>query len=239
MGPRYELLAATTALLVIDMTNDLVVDGRAGQIPSGQEIVEPLSALVEACHEAGAPVIFISHVLRPDGCDVGRMADTLENLVDYSGMPLALRSGSFGVQFIDELEPQLDDIILEKHRASAFFERELDSILRGLRISTVLITGVSTNGCCLATALDAAFRGYRVVFVSDATAAAELADVGFGAFSADECQRMTLTTVAAAVGEVATTDEVVDRLQQRRTMFSRISGADLRAVPPPEFGLSG
>ena len=102
--------------------------------------------------------------------------------------------------------------MVEKHRPSAFFERELDTILRERGIRTVVVTGVATNGCCYATALDANFRGYRVVFVSDATATSVLPDLGFGAFSAEQAQRITLTTVALSVGEVASTDVLLNRI---------------------------
>jgi ureidoacrylate peracid hydrolase len=213
MSPVYSLSPESVALLVIDMTNDFLDEGSPAEIPLGRDIVDPIRSLIDTCHEVGAPVIFTSHVLRPDGSDVGRMADMAIPLVDDRGKPVALAPGSRGVQITDALAPQEGDIVLEKHRSSAFFERELDTVLRGLGVSTVIITGMATNGCCYATALDAGFRGYRVVFVADATATTGVPDAGYGAFSADESQRMTLTIVQFAVGEVASSGSVVERLR--------------------------
>jgi biuret amidohydrolase len=230
MGPHYELRPETTALLVIDMTNDFALEGSAGEIPAGRDIVPQVRQVIDACHASGAPVIFISHVLRPDGSDVGRMADIWLNLVDDHGRPAALLAGSPGVDVVPDLTPGPHDLRLEKHRASAFFERELDTVLRGLGVSTVIVTGMATNGCCLATALDAGFRGYRVVFASDATATSSLPDVGFGEFTADECQRMTLATVAFSIGEVTSARDIAARLGGNAPATERVPTPEAHAI---------
>jgi nicotinamidase-related amidase len=56
--------------------------------------------------------------------------------------------------------------VIKKHRYSGFFGTDLDIILREWGIDTVIISGTTTENCCHATARDAMFRNYRVVFLS-------------------------------------------------------------------------
>ena len=60
--------------------------------------------------------------------------------------------------------------MIQKHRYSAFYDTDLDTYLRGCAVDTVIITGCMTNYCCGATARDAFFRDYKVIFGSDLTA---------------------------------------------------------------------
>ena len=66
--------------------------------------------------------------------------------------------------------------IIKKHRYSGFFGTDLDIILREWGIDTVIISGTTTENCCHATARDAMFRNYRVVFLSDVTATYDYPD---------------------------------------------------------------
>ena len=63
----------------------------------------------------------------------------------------------------------MDDIVIEKHGASAFHGTSLAAVLVRAAVDTVLIAGGSTSGCVRATAVDAASRGYRVSVIWDAT----------------------------------------------------------------------
>ena len=59
--------------------------------------------------------------------------------------------------------------MVKKHRFSAFHGTDLDVILRGWGIERVIISGTTTENCCMSTARDAMFHDYHVVFLSDAT----------------------------------------------------------------------
>lgn len=74
-------------------------------------------------------------------------------------------------QILEELTPQPGDLVLNKVSASAFTSSGFDQILRNMGITTLVFTGVVTNGCVFMTALDARDRGYKVVMVDDACAA--------------------------------------------------------------------
>jgi nicotinamidase-related amidase len=77
--------------------------------------------------------------------------------------------------------------VVIKHRYSAFYNTDLETVLRVQGIEQLVITGVMSNMCCESTARDAYFRDYRVFFLADATGSitedmqlATLLNVGFG-----------------------------------------------------------
>ena len=81
----------------------------------------------------------------------------------------------------------LKDTVLQKKRYSAFYETDLEKILRAKGIQDLIISGVMTNLCCETTARDAFMRDYRVFFLIDGTATgkedhhlATLKNLGYG-----------------------------------------------------------
>ena len=73
-------------------------------------------------------------------------------------------------EFIPELFPISSEFIVKKHRNSAFVNTNMDQVLRSNRVQSVVVTGTSTAGCVLATALDALWFDYYAVVVSDCIA---------------------------------------------------------------------
>lgn len=112
--------------------------------------------------------------------------------------------GHPGHELYGALDVQPEDMIVEKRRFSAFIQgsSDLDAILRGLGIDTVIVTGAVTNVCCEATARDAMMLNYKTVFVSDANAA-----------RTDEDHNASLAAVFRVFGAVNSTDEVIGLLQ--------------------------
>ena len=92
--------------------------------------------------------------------------------------------------------------MIKKHRYSGFFGTDLDIILREWGIDTVIISGTTTENCCHATARDAMFRNYRVVFLSDATATYDYPDRGFGPMPNGDVHHATLVILAASTAHV-------------------------------------
>ena len=81
-------------------------------------------------------------------------------------------------------------------------------------MDTLIIGGVATNVCCESTTRDAYFRDFKVIFLSDGNGTISLADAGWGAYSADDVQRYTLTNIATFYGEVAPISEVLERIER-------------------------
>ena len=70
-----------------------------------------------------------------------------------------------------DLAPLPGEKVVLKHRYSAFFNTDLDTVLRCLKVEDLVVTGVMTNLCCESTARDAYYRDYRVFFLADGTGA--------------------------------------------------------------------
>lgn len=110
------------------------------------------------------------------------------------------------------IAPLPGEPVIRKRRFSGFFGTDLDLILRGWETDTVIISGATTENCCHATARDALFRDYKVVFLSDATASFDYPDRGFGEMSAAEVHRACLVILASSTAHVMSVEEMKRRL---------------------------
>ncbi len=197
-----------TAMIVVDMENDFVAPGAPMQVEAraGHAMLPHLQRALACCREHGIPVIYTAHVHRPGGCDQGLLAH-----VPPVARGDALVDGSPGVAIFPEVAPRDGEIVIMKHRFSAFYSTDLEIILRGLGVTTVVITGVTTENCCHATARDAFFRDFQVVFLADATATSDKPDLGWGAMTAAEAHRATLISLATSTADVITTETFIAR----------------------------
>lgn len=198
----------SAALIVIDMENDFVAPGAPFEVPAAQTLLPNLKEVIGFCRKAGIRVIYTSHVHRPDGSDMGRFADIYPPVANREG----LVDGTPGVEIYAEIAPRDDEVVIKKHRYSAFYGTDLDVILRGQGVDTVIVTGVTTEDCCHATARDAMFRDYKVVFLSDCTGTYPYPDLGYGDLAADEVHRSSLVILAASTAHVMTADDFMARV---------------------------
>src|SRR5215204_4487829 len=196
-----------TAMIVVDMQNDFVAAGAPLESAAGRAMVPNLQRALACCREQGIPVIYTAHVHRADGCDLGLLGHA---------PPIARRdalvAGSAGAAIFPEIAPRADEIVITKHRYSAFYGTDLEIILRGLGVTTVVIAGVTTENCFHATARDAFFRDYQVIVLSDATATFDYPDLGYGGMSADEVHRATLIILALSTADVMSTETFIARV---------------------------
>ena len=199
---------AKTALIVVDMQNDFVAKGAPMETPAARAMVPKLAEAMKACRDSTIRVIFTSHVHHQDGSDMGQFDDIHALIANRS----ALVDNSTGVDIYPDLKPAMGEHVIKKHRYSAFFGTDLDMILREWGIDTVIISGTTTENCCLATARDAMFLNYRVAFLSDATATCDYADQGFGSMQNAELHRATLMVVQASTGHVMSVAEMEARI---------------------------
>jgi nicotinamidase-related amidase len=184
----WDIVPGRTALVLVDLQNDFLHE-RGWYATSGVDIahmrrvVEPTRRLVAAARTAEVPVIWTLHGFR-DATDAGPFFELRPFLRDGG-----LRRGTWGFQVYDELTPDDEDWLVEKNRLSAFFNTNLELILRGLGAETVLIAGVLTNQCIAATSKDAMFRDFKPIVVKECTGttlphlhepALEMVRVGWG-----------------------------------------------------------
>jgi len=167
---------ARTAMIVVDMQNDFVAKGAPMETPAARAMVPMLRTSLDSCRQNGVRVIYTAHVHRPDGSDLGNFKELDSRIAGHK----ALVDGTEGVDIYPELAPMAGEHVIKKHRYSAFFNTDLDTILDEWGIDTVIICGTTTENCCLSTARDALFRNYRVAFLSDATATYDYPDLATG-----------------------------------------------------------
>ena len=164
--------ANKTALIVVDMQHGFIYD-EGFLVKVGLDnahlkpAVDPVCRLVEACHNEGVPVIFARYILRPDYTDAGCIADLFPATREVQ----ALARGTWDVELLDVLGARPDDYFVDKTRYSAFYNTNLEVILRGLGVDTLIMCGVTTEICVESTIRDGFFRDYRIIVPSDAVAA--------------------------------------------------------------------
>ena len=162
----WQLVPGHTVHVVVDGQNDFLhPDGWYAthdiDIAHMRRVIEPTKVLNAECRRRGVPIVWTRHGTR--GVEDGGPFMAKRVLLLEGG----LRRDTWGYELLDELAPQPDDWYVEKTRLSAFFETNLDSILRALHAETVIITGVLTNQCIGATTKDALFRDYKPVVVEE------------------------------------------------------------------------
>ena len=162
---KWEFERDRSVLLVIDMQNDFVLEGAILEVKEARNQIPRIKKLIDKCRELDVPVIYTIQETDPVFCK-------LEVATFPPLMETGMRAGTKGYQVIDELTPEQGDIIVRKRRFSAFYQTDLELILRNIRGSeapadTVIICGTVTNVCCESTARDAYFRDFKVVFGTD------------------------------------------------------------------------
>jgi len=148
------------ALLVIDMQKFFLDPESPTFTCGGLAILPTVKSVIKAFRDAGRPVIYTTHVHHPNRLDAGIMGEWWE------GMCL---EGSPESEVHPDIAPLPGEKVVPKHRYSAFYNTDLETVLRCLKIEDLVITGIMTNMCCESTARDAYFRDYRVHFLADAT----------------------------------------------------------------------
>jgi nicotinamidase-related amidase len=157
-----ELIAGKPALIVIDMQKGGLepyeVSG-ISHMAGYRDRINRVVAVAEACRGAGIPVIFFQEIHRRDLVDFGRELDGAEGLHCLEGDP--------GTDLVDELRPGSGDYFIQKRRYSCFIHTDLDILLRGLGVQTLLLAGNLTNVCVHYTFADAHQRDYHVRVLED------------------------------------------------------------------------
>lgn len=147
-----------SALLVVDMQNFFLDPASPTYTCGGPAILPNVKQLIQTFRQIGRPVIYTRHVHHPDRIDAGIMGWWWEGMC-VEGSPES--------EIHPELAPLGNEKVIFKHRYSAFYNTDLETVLRVLKVEDLVVTGVMTNLCCESTARDAYFRDYRVFFPVD------------------------------------------------------------------------
>ncbi|WP_420829234.1 cysteine hydrolase family protein [Aquibacillus albus] len=187
-----------TALVIVDVQNDYCDSkgnlGKQGlDISMVDEMIAPLAETVAQARENEVPIIFIQTIHEPSTDSV-----TWANRLRDANQEGICRKDTWGAEFY-KIKPKKEDIIVIKHRYSAFINTRLDSVLRSLNIKSLIVTGVSTNVCVESTARDGFMLDYDIVLLSDCTAA-----------YSKEAYEMTLKNIDQYFGSVCESKDVIE-----------------------------
>jgi nicotinamidase-related amidase len=166
-GADFELGAAGSALLVVDMLDEFVKPHWSPfWVPEATAQVPRIRRLIDGCREAGVPVIYTANAVHSRDMDVVRGSKHLPLFRVERGIMAQLFQKA---SIYSDLEPEPQDLVILKPTYDAFVGTRLDITLRNLGVDTVVICGTMTNFCCGTTARSAYMHGYNVVFGSDVT----------------------------------------------------------------------
>ncbi|WP_128644555.1 cysteine hydrolase family protein [Rhodococcus sp. BS-15] len=173
---EFTIDAATTALLVIDMQRDFLLPGGFGESLGNdvgllRTVIEPLAGLIAVAREAGIPVIHTREGHLPDLSDCPpaklRRGNPSQRIGDPGAFGRILVRGEYGHDIVDELAPLEGETVIDKPGKGAFYATELSEVLASAGITTLLVTGVTTEVCVHTTVREANDRGYECLVVTD------------------------------------------------------------------------
>ena len=210
-----------TALLIIDMQKDFCLPGAPFEVYGAMKVSEKIKEALEACREYGLPVVHVFRYYRADGSDV--------ELTRYDGFVKAgtsLVRGTESAEILDDLKPVDGEYLVVKQRWSAFFQTELDLLLRRLGVDQVVVTGVQTPNCIRGTVWDANSLDYEVIVLTDGTGA-----------KTDAVHEANLLDMKNIGIQLITTEEFINSLPNppRENHVAKIRGdiEEKKIVPEP------
>jgi nicotinamidase-related amidase len=209
----FEFDPAHTALLLIDMQRDFVEPGGFGEtlgndVSQLRAVIPPLQAALAATRDAGIAVIHTREGHLPDLSDCPPAKLTRGKPALRIGDPgpkgRILIRGEYGHDIIDELAPADGELVIDKPGKGSFYATGLDDTLRSRGITSLIVTGVTTEVCVHTTVREANDRGYECLVLADCV----------GSYF-PEFQRYGLAMIAAQggiFGWVASSDQYLKAL---------------------------
>jgi len=153
--PSLAVPSAGTALLLIDVINDLAFAGADALIRQAEPMAVRLAALKRRAVRAGVPVVYVND-------NFGQWRSDFRHTVAHCTRP-----SSPGRKVSARLRPTRRDYFVLKPKHSGFHDTTLGILLRELRTRRVIVSGIAGNICVLFTANDAYMRGLRILAPAD------------------------------------------------------------------------
>lgn len=154
-SPALTIPVAGTALLLIDVVNDLAFDGSEALIAQAEPMAARLARLKRRAARAGVAVIYVND-------NFGQWRSDFRHTVAH-----CTAKASPGRVVSRRLRPTGSDYFVLKPKHSGFYDTTLDTLLSSLRVTRLILTGIAGNICVLFTANDAYMRGFRLYTPSD------------------------------------------------------------------------
>jgi len=168
-----------SALVIIDMQRDFLEPGGFGAA-LGNDVsllaaaVEPIRNVLNAARETGLLVIHTREGHRPDLADAPPLkvnrGDPATRIGAPGPMGRILVRGEPGHDIVSELYPIAGEPVIDKPGKGAFYQTDLELMLKNHGIETLMVCGVTTEVCVNTTIREANDRGFRCIALSDCCA---------------------------------------------------------------------
>jgi len=213
---EFEMDKDKTALLIIDMQRDFCAVGGFGEmlgndISATRDIIEPTKKILQKARENEMMVIHTREGHRPDLSDcppskLKRSRRQGAGIGDEGPMGRVLIRGEYGHDIVDELQPIDGEPVIDKPGKGAFYETDLDLILKNNGIESLIVAGVTTHVCVQTTIREANDRGYECLLLEDCSAAFDIKD--------HEASIRMIHQQGAIFGWTTTSDKVLNAVEE-------------------------
>jgi nicotinamidase-related amidase len=154
-------MSTNIALIIVDMMK-IFFEPQSDKLPAPKNldmVTKNIKILLDECRNRRIPVIYSNDAFCPAEAAT-EPHFKIRGVHAIKGDPLS--------EVIDLIAPTKDDFVVEKRMYDGFFETRLDTVLRNLKVDTVMVTGTWTDGCVKHTVMGAWARSYNPVVVKDA-----------------------------------------------------------------------
>jgi len=201
---KYHFNFSHNVVIVVDMQNDFCHedgayhrnDPQTFQVGGIKKMIPRLQFFLSEMRKKEVPIVFCKYLIDDEARDAG---------IYVKARPFILKEGlrrnSWGGEIVDGLKSKKNDFIIEKSRFTAFYNTNMEIVLKSLKAETLFFTGVATNVCVESSIRDAFFRDYQCVLVEDCCKAWN-----------EEFHLATIRNVIHGFGMVMTADEALDAL---------------------------
>jgi len=186
------MISEKAALLIIDVQK--AIDHPSWGKRNNPSAEARIALLLSAWRQSARPIVHVRHISRsPDS---------------------TYRPGQEGVEFKPEAQPAAGETVITKHTNSAFIGTNLETLLRGEGIGTLVICGVITNNSVEATARMAGNLGFETYVVSDATATFDKVDYSGRHWKARDVHNLSLANLQGEYARILSTTEILTQMRK-------------------------
>jgi len=199
-----DLKPARTALVIIDMQNAFVAEGGVIEVAASRDIIPAINKMASGCRDLGMPIIWIRSHHPKVGADWRHFFDHFVHPDRKDAAAAMLSDDAPTSRFYADMDVRDEDYIVIKNRYSCLIpgSSSLERLLRSQGCDTIILAGTKTNICVESTARDAMMLDFRVVVLSDATAA----------LTAEEHQA-ALNVLIQEFADILVVDDVLEELR--------------------------
>jgi nicotinamidase-related amidase len=169
----FEFTPTSTALLMIDFQREFFAGDSGECVEEMRSILPRVANLLSLARRLGCKVLHTRESYQPDSSDVHAYRRFLDYVGKLGPEGRFCILGEPGHEFVEQAQPLVGEPVIDKASFGAFYNSELDNLLRRDAVNHLIICGVTTQCCVHSTLREAVDRGYWCLTVADCCAASE------------------------------------------------------------------